>query len=57
MRRSRRRVLVGAHAKFGASSLCRFAELADFEAIVTGTELSAAEGRRYEAMGPRVARV
>lgn len=56
VRRSRRRVLVGVHTKFGVSSFCRFADLADFEAVVTGTELSAAEARKYEAMGPRVIR-
>jgi DeoR family fructose operon transcriptional repressor len=56
IRRSRRRVLVGVHAKFGVSSFSRFAELADFETAVTGTELSATEARRYEAMGPRVIR-
>lgn len=54
--RSRRRVLVAVHAKFGVTSFCDFAKLADFEAIITGTELSAAEARRYEAMGPRVIR-
>jgi len=56
VRRSRRRVLVGAHTKFGAISFCTFAELTDLEAIVTGTELSAAEAHRYEAAGPRVIR-
>jgi DeoR family fructose operon transcriptional repressor len=56
VRRSRRRVLVGIHTKFGVSSFCRFADLAEFEAVVTGTELSAAEARKYEATGPRVIR-
>lgn len=56
VRRSRRRVLVGVHTKFGVSSFCRFADLSEFEAVVTGTELSVAEARRYEAMGPRVIR-
>jgi len=51
-----RRVLVGVHTKFGVSSFSRFAELADFEAVVTGTEMSTVEARRYEAMGPRVIR-
>lgn len=53
---ARRRVLVAAHSKFGASSFCRFAEVADFEAIVTGSELSAADARGYEALGPTVFR-
>lgn len=54
--RSRRRVLVAADSKFGMSSFCRFAEIADFETLITGTELSAAEARRYEALGPTVIR-
>lgn len=56
VRRSRRRVLVTTHAKFGGRSLCRFAEVSDFEAIVTGTELTAGEARRYSALGPQVIR-
>lgn len=51
-----RRVLVAAHSKFGITSFCRFAEVSDFEAIVTGTELTSAEARRYEALGPTVIR-
>jgi DeoR family fructose operon transcriptional repressor len=54
--RSRRRVLVGVHTKFGASSFCRFATVPDFEAIVTGHQLSARDAKRYEALGPRVIR-
>ena len=53
---ARRRVLVAAHSKFGANSFCRFAEVPDFETIVTGSELSAAEAARYEALGPSVIR-
>ena len=56
VRVARRPILVAAHSKFGESSFCRFAEVADFEAIVTGTELSAFEARRYEAMGTSVIR-
>lgn len=56
VRRSRRRVLVGAHTKFGVSSFCRFAELADFEAVVTGSELPAREAQRYAAAGPQLIR-
>ncbi|BBB00323.1 putative DeoR family transcriptional regulator [Actinacidiphila reveromycinica] len=54
---SRRRVLLGHHSKFGTSTLSRFAEVADFEAIITDTGLPAAEARRYELLGPRVHRV
>ena len=53
---ARRRVLVAAHSKFGADSFCRFADVADFETIVTGSELSPAEAGRYEALGPSVIR-
>ncbi|GAA2404938.1 DeoR/GlpR family DNA-binding transcription regulator [Mycolicibacterium llatzerense] len=51
-----RRILVAAHSKFGVTSFCRFAEVGDFETIVTGTELSAADAHRYEALGPSVVR-
>ena len=55
--RARRRVFVGVHTKFGDSSFCRFAELSDFEALVTGTELSAVEAQKYAVYGPHVIRV
>lgn len=54
--RARRSVLVAANSKFGMDSFCRFAEIADFEAIVTGTELSTAEAQPYAALGPQVIR-
>jgi DeoR/GlpR family transcriptional regulator of sugar metabolism len=54
--RSRRRVLLAAHSKFGITSFCRFAEVSDFEAIVTGTELPEAEAERYRALGTHVMR-
>jgi DeoR/GlpR family transcriptional regulator of sugar metabolism len=57
VRRSRRSVLLAAHSKFGIDSFCRFAEVADFEAIVTGTELSREEAQQYHALGPAVVRV
>lgn len=53
---SRRAVLVAAHSKFGLASFCRFAQVSDFEAIVTGAELDAAEASRYAALGPSVIR-
>ncbi|MDH6108242.1 DeoR family fructose operon transcriptional repressor [Kitasatospora sp. MAP12-15] len=53
---SRRRVFMGHHSKFGASSFCRFAGVGDFEAIVTDTELSSAEAHRYALLGPHVIR-
>ncbi|MER6386060.1 DeoR/GlpR family DNA-binding transcription regulator [Streptomyces sp. NPDC001118] len=54
---SRRRVFCGIHTKFGAVSFCRFAEVRDFEAIVTDTSLARSEARRYEQLGPDVIRV
>lgn len=53
---SRRRVFIGHHSKFGASSLCRFAGVNDFEAIVTDTGLPSTEADRYSLVGPRVFR-
>jgi DeoR family transcriptional regulator, fructose operon transcriptional repressor len=54
---SRRRVFVGVHTKFGVASFSRFAEIADFEAIVTDTGLSTSDAQRYSVMGPKVVRV
>lgn len=51
-----RRILVAADSKFGETSFCRFAEVSDFETIVTGTELPGAEAARYEALGPSLVR-
>lgn len=56
IQRSRRNILMAAHSKFGISNFCRFAEVSDFETIVTGTELPEAEARRFEALGPTVVR-
>ncbi|MED5812600.1 DeoR/GlpR family DNA-binding transcription regulator [Mycolicibacterium sp. 050232] len=53
---AQRCVLVAAHSKFGETSFCRFADVADFESIVTGTELSPEDAHRYEALGPSVIR-
>lgn len=57
VRVARRPILVAAHSKFGESSFCRFAQVADFESIVTGAELDATEASRYEALGPAIVRV
>lgn len=56
LRAARRRIFVGVHTKFGVNSFCRFAEVADFEAIVTDTGLSATEAHRYSLLGPQVIR-
>ncbi|MBA0052192.1 DeoR/GlpR transcriptional regulator [Streptomyces sp. AJS327] len=57
IRASRRRVFTGLHTKFGAVSFCRFAEVGDFEAVVTTTGLPASEAQRYSLRGPQVIRV
>jgi DeoR family fructose operon transcriptional repressor len=53
---SRRRIFVGVHTKFGVSSFCRFADVSDFESLITDTTLSASEAHRYTALGPQVLR-
>ncbi|MFJ2095543.1 DeoR/GlpR family DNA-binding transcription regulator [Streptomyces sp. NPDC087901] len=57
MRSARRRVFTGVHRKFGAASFCRFAEVGDFEAIVTDVGLPSAEAQCYSLLGPQVIRV
>ncbi len=54
--RARRSILVAAHSKFGMDGFCRFADVSDFETIITGTELDPVEAERYEQFGPRVIR-
>jgi DeoR/GlpR family transcriptional regulator of sugar metabolism len=54
--RARRKVFVGLHSKFGVTSFCRFADVSDFEALVTDTGLSANEAHRYSVLGPQVIR-
>jgi DeoR/GlpR family transcriptional regulator of sugar metabolism len=57
VRASRRRLFAGVHTKFGASSFCCFADVADFETIITDSGLSASEAHRYSLLGPQVIRV
>jgi DeoR family fructose operon transcriptional repressor len=57
IRASRRRVFCGVHTKFGVSSFCRFAEIGDFETIITDSSLPATEAHRYSLLGPQVVRV
>ena len=56
MARARRKVFVGVHSKFGVSSFCRFADVSDFEALVTDTGLGTNDAHRYSALGPQVIR-
>jgi DeoR/GlpR family transcriptional regulator of sugar metabolism len=57
MRVAHRRIFAGVHTKFGMSSFCRFAEVSDFETIVTDSALPATEAHRYSLLGPQVIRV
>jgi DeoR/GlpR family transcriptional regulator of sugar metabolism len=57
MRTAHRRVFVGVHTKFGASTFCRFAEVADLDTIITDSMLPATEAHRYSLLGPQVLRV
>jgi DeoR family fructose operon transcriptional repressor len=54
---SRRRIFAGIHTKFGITSFCRFADVADFETLITDTVLPPHEAQRFSAMGPQVLRV
>ena len=54
---SRRRLFVGVHTKFGTHSFCKFADVADFETLITDTGLSTHDAHRYTALGPAVIRV
>ncbi|MCP3804471.1 DeoR/GlpR family DNA-binding transcription regulator [Allokutzneria sp. A3M-2-11 16] len=56
MESARRRVLVADHSKFGVDSFCRFADVRDFDLIITDSGLSAAEAHRYHLLGPEVVR-
>src|SRR4051812_48241224 len=54
--RSRRRVFVGLHTKFGVSSFCRFAEISASESLTPASGPSPAEARRYAVLGPQLVR-
>lgn len=56
MQQARRKVFVGAHTKFGVDSFARFADVRDFDVLVTDRGLPAGEARRYAELGPRVLR-
>jgi len=54
---ARRRLFVGVHTKFGVTSFCRFADVSEFEALITDTALPAHDAHRYSVLGPQVLRV
>lgn len=57
LRCSRRHVFVGVHSKFGVDSFSRFADVADFEVLVTDRGLRSVDAARYGALGPEIVRV
>jgi DeoR family fructose operon transcriptional repressor len=57
IRSAHRRILIGIHTKFGINSFCRFAQVSDFETVITDTGLPASEAQRYTLLGPQVLRV
>ncbi|AQW48052.1 DeoR/GlpR family DNA-binding transcription regulator [Streptomyces violaceusniger] len=57
VRVSRRKIFSGVHTKFGAVSFCRFADVSDFETIVTDAGLPLTEAHRYSLLGPQIVRV
>ncbi len=52
-----RRIFVGAHHKFGRTTFVTFANVDDFEEIITGTELPPTLAKRFGAAGANVTRV
>jgi DeoR family fructose operon transcriptional repressor len=57
MRASRRRIFVGTHNKFGASSFSKFADVSAFEMLITDTGLSRRTAHAFAMEGPEVERV
>jgi DeoR/GlpR family transcriptional regulator of sugar metabolism len=55
--RADRRILVGAHHKIGRNTFVSFANLTEFETIVTGRELSATAAAHLASCGADVLRV
>ncbi len=54
---SSRRIFVGAHHKFGTTTFVTFAQLTDFELLITGHELGATLANRFTASGASLLRV
>lgn len=52
-----RRIFIGAHHKFGTATFVKFAEVTDFELLITGHELSASLTNRLVTAGAEVLRV
>ncbi|MGW2562260.1 DeoR/GlpR family DNA-binding transcription regulator [Streptomyces sp. NPDC001514] len=56
VKHARRRILTGISPKFGAVSFSRFAEIGEFDTIVTDAGLPVSEAQRYARLGPQVLR-
>ncbi|MCV7255392.1 DeoR/GlpR transcriptional regulator [Mycobacterium hackensackense] len=56
VRATRRRILIAADSMLESESLTRFAEVSEFEAMVTGPELSNTDANLYETAGTVVIR-
>ncbi len=54
---SARRIFAGAHHKFGTKTFVTFAEISDFEVLITGQELSAFQANHFIAVGATLLRV
>ena len=48
---SRRRFFTGVSTKFGVTSFCRFADVAEFEVLITDTGLSSHDAARVPGAG------
>jgi DeoR family transcriptional regulator, fructose operon transcriptional repressor len=57
VQRAARRIFIGAHHKFATRTFVTFAQLTDFEVIITGHELSAFQAHRFIAAGAVLERV
>ena len=57
MSASRRRIFVGAHNKFRVCTFYKFAEVRDFDMLITDTRLSRRSAYDFAAAGPEVQRV
>ncbi len=53
---SRRKIFIGVHTKFGQDSFSKFADVSDFQALVTDRGLTSHQAGRYAELGPRVVR-
>jgi DeoR family transcriptional regulator, fructose operon transcriptional repressor len=56
VRTARRRIFIGTCEKFGTVSFCRFAQVSEFNLIVTDSRFPASVARQYSAVGPAVIR-